>query len=181
MAYINPGQLFQEYFQPTVHSVLPIVPSLMADKRSQIAEAIAAQKWINEAPLRAAQTRHYNAQAEEAESANKIRNQILGGTNDFAGYGIKPEDVIRKGLGLSARPQPTLKPVFQPSTTPGQPGQYVYGEPKIGDIAKPEPEAQSKLEYWIKGPDNTWKQTSEMVPKETYNQRMKEILSLIHI
>lgn len=176
MPYVNPGQLYQDYFQPTVKSVLPIVPSLLAAKRAaeerDLREGLAQFRWANEAGLRGAQANYYNSKAKEAEIANQAYSQLMGGSGATGPLGVKPEQAFaHKFFGV---PYPTLKPIYQPATEPGQPGKYVFGYPEAGQETKPDVEQMSKLEYWLKGPEG-WKQTSEMIPKETWNQRMKEI------
>ena len=178
MAYINPGQLLQEYFQPAVHSVLPIVPSLLATKRAQeevaLREGLAQVRWQQEAPLRAAQTREHIARAVDLESMNEIYTKLQhpGAQGVSGGLGINPEAALaHKKFGV---PYETLKPVHQPSAVLGQPGKTVYGYPKPGDEVRSDTEPLAKLDYWIKGPQG-WKQTSEQIPKETYNTRIKEI------
>jgi hypothetical protein len=174
MPYVNPAQLGSAYFQPVVQRVLPIIPSLIAHQRAKELEGLQQVRLEAEKPRWEAQARLHNAQAAEAEQAAQMYSSLMGAEKGFNQYGITPEEVIRKKMGLSQPTQPTLKPIYKPSEMPGQPGKYVYGYPKEGEETKPENEQLAMVDYWVKGPQG-WRQTSEQIPKETYNQRIKQI------
>jgi hypothetical protein len=174
MPYVNPAQLGSNYFQPVIQRVLPIIPTLLADKRAREIQAMQDTRLEAERPRWEAQARLQNAQAAEAEQAAQMYSSIMGAEKGVNQYGITPEELIRKKMGLSQPTRPELQPIYKPSDVPGTPGEYVYGYRKEGDKAKPETEQLAKLDYWVKGPQG-WRQTSEQIPKETYNQRMKQI------
>jgi len=104
MPYINPATLIEDRFKSPLSRVLPIVPSLMANKRAQEQLAFQQEQERSMVPHRQAQTVLATEQAEKAKQARQLYSQIMGGAQTGGGgdlaYGIKPEDVVRHQFGL---------------------------------------------------------------------------------
>jgi len=105
MPYINPATLIEDRFKSPFSRVLPLVPSLMADKRAKEQLGFQQEQEKSLAPYRQAQTDLATEKALEAKQARELYNKIMGGTGDVPA-GITADQLIRHKLGVPQVPQP---------------------------------------------------------------------------
>jgi len=198
MPYVNPALLIQDRFKSPLESVLPIVPSFMANKRAQEQLAFQQAQALAGAPLRQAQIEKYRQDIQLDPRRLAVQEAANVGLPEYRGAqtNVNRETAAKLKAMNDIRAQlfgavPTDKPLpFNIS-----PEEYIRSEmnlpqrqmvtgydkesktysrqlDKPGLVTKPETGKMHTLNYWMPGEQSM---SSQIVPIEDYDQTVAAI------
>ena len=199
MPYVNPALLIQDRFKSPLESVLPIVPSFMANKRAQEQLAFQQAQALAGAPLRQAQIEKYRQDIQldpsrlaVQEAANVGLPEYRGAQTKLAGQQAEEKRLanelynkIMGGVGAGEGKElpyaisteefirSKLNLPQRQMVTGYDPGSKTYSRQldKPGLVTKPETGKTHTLNYWMPGES----MSSQIVPIEDYDQTVAAI------